>query len=115
MLDLRNTSTTTKTSNEDLPLVEFIYSLYLHACHVRVTVGDSGLCCCTCVTYLQPKLSPLCVDSARALWASFCFRFVVYELFVILPLTINENIKMAVIAVHRNAGVSLAVTEKRKV
>ena len=22
----------------------------LHACQVRVTVGDSGLCCCTCVT-----------------------------------------------------------------
>ena len=22
---------------------------YLHACQVRVTVGDSGLCCCTCV------------------------------------------------------------------
>ena len=57
----------------------------------------------------------LCVDSARALWASFCFRFVVYELFVTLPLTINENMKMAVIAAHRNAGVSLAVTEKCKV
>ena len=26
-------------------------TLYLHACQVRVTVGDSGLCCCTCVTY----------------------------------------------------------------
>ena len=26
--------------------------LFLHACQVRVTVGDSGLCCCTCVTYL---------------------------------------------------------------
>ena len=25
----------------------------LHACQVRVTVGDSGLCCCTCVTYLE--------------------------------------------------------------
>ena len=24
-------------------------TLYLHACQVRVTVGDSGLCCCTCV------------------------------------------------------------------
>ena len=22
----------------------------LHACRMRVTVGDSGLCCCTCVT-----------------------------------------------------------------
>ena len=27
--------------------------LYLHACQVRVTVGDSGLCCCTCVNYLK--------------------------------------------------------------
>ena len=26
-------------------------TLYLHACQVRVTVGDTGLCCCTCVTY----------------------------------------------------------------
>ena len=29
-------------------------TLYLHACKVRVTVGDSGLCCCTCVsTYFE--------------------------------------------------------------
>ena len=28
-------------------------TLYLHACHVRVTVGDSGLCCCSCVTYFE--------------------------------------------------------------
>ena len=27
-----------------------ICTLYLHVCQVRVTVGDSGLCCCTCVT-----------------------------------------------------------------
>ena len=26
---------------------------YLHACQVRVTVGDSDLCCCTCVTYFE--------------------------------------------------------------
>ena len=33
---------------------------YLHACQlVRVTVGDSGLCCCTCVTYFEHQLSPL--------------------------------------------------------
>ena len=39
---------------EDVPLVEFMYlvKLYLHACEVRVTVGDSGLCCCTCVCYV---------------------------------------------------------------
>ena len=28
-------------------------TLYLHACWVRVTVGDSGLCCCVCVTYFD--------------------------------------------------------------
>ena len=27
-------------------------TLYLHACQVRVAVGDSGLCC-TCVTYFE--------------------------------------------------------------
>ena len=43
---------------------------------MRVTVGNSGLCCCTCVTYFERLLTPLCVDSARALWVSFCFRFV---------------------------------------
>ena len=28
-------------------------TLYLHACQVRVTVGDSGLCCCTCVMSIE--------------------------------------------------------------
>ena len=26
-------------------------TVYLHACHLRVTVGNSGLHCCTCVTF----------------------------------------------------------------
>ena len=34
--------------DEDVPLVE-LCTLYLHACQVKVTVGDSGLCCCACV------------------------------------------------------------------
>ena len=38
--------------------------LYLHTCQVRVTVGDSGLCCCTRVTYFQHKLTPLFFDDA---------------------------------------------------
>ena len=41
-------------------------TLYLHACQVRVTVGDSGLCC-TCVTYFERRLTPLSVDYARSL------------------------------------------------
>ena len=43
---------------------------------VRVTVGDPGLCCCTCVAFFVRELTPLFVDSARAPWALFCFRFV---------------------------------------
>ena len=50
--------------------------MYLLACHVRVTVGDSGLCYYACVTSFERLLTLLCVDSARALWVSFCFRFV---------------------------------------
>ena len=28
-------------------------TLHLHTCQVRVTVGDSGLCCSTCVMYFK--------------------------------------------------------------
>ena len=36
-------------------------TLYLDACQVRVTVGDSGLCCWICVTYSELWLAPFCV------------------------------------------------------
>jgi len=32
------------------------------------------LCCWVCVASFERWLTPLCVDCARALWASFCFR-----------------------------------------
>ena len=54
-------------------------TLYLLACQVRVTGGDSGLCCCACVTSFERELTPLCVGSARALWASFCFRLMIMK------------------------------------
>ena len=41
---------------------------------MRITVCDSCLCC-TCVTYFERQLTPLFLDSARALSASFYFRF----------------------------------------
>ena len=44
---------------EDVPLVEFMYLVFTR---MRVTVGDSGLCCCTCVTYFERQLTPLCAD-----------------------------------------------------
>ena len=37
--------------------------MYLLACQVRVTVGDSGLCCCD--TYFQRQLTFLCIESAK--------------------------------------------------
>ena len=32
-------------------------TLYLHACQVRVTLGYSGLCCCTCVTSFRALIN----------------------------------------------------------
>ena len=105
---------------EDVSLVE-LCTLYLHACQVRVTVGDSGLCCCSCVTCFERQLTPLCVDFARALWASFCFRFVtsdtIYflsffvsriimhsELRLLLPGTFrnNKNLREVYVLLHIN-------------
>ena len=35
---------------EDVSLIEFMYLVGLFTCvQVRLTVGDSGLCCCVCV------------------------------------------------------------------
>ena len=49
-------------------VVVLVQSLLLYLC---------SLCCCTCVAYLGRELTALFVNSARAFWASFCFRFVV--------------------------------------
>ena len=40
------------------------------------------LSCWTYVTYFERLLTPLFVDSARALWASFCFRSVTYIIYI---------------------------------
>ena len=37
-------------------------TFYLHASQVRVTVGDSGLCCSVCVMSFECWLTPLAVD-----------------------------------------------------
>ena len=51
-----------------------LYILYLFACQVRITVCDSGLCCCVCVMSFDGQLTLLRVDSVHALWASLCSR-----------------------------------------
>ena len=66
-------------------------ALYLLACQVRVTVGNPGLRCCVCVTSFERWLTPLCVDSARALWASFCFIFI----FVCLQVKVSPQEEVA--------------------
>ena len=41
-----------KKKEDDVPLVEFMYLVFTRM-PVRVTVGDSGLRCCTCVTSFE--------------------------------------------------------------
>ena len=62
-------------------------TLCLHACQATVTASHSGPCCCVCVTSFERKLTPLFVESAHALWASFSFRlwFKWRKLSVLLP------------------------------
>ena len=31
-------------------------------------------------TYFERQLTPVCVDSAQAIWASFCFRFLAHAI-----------------------------------
>ena len=47
---------------QDVPLVEFLYLVFTHI-QLRVTVGDSGLCCCVRVTSFERYLTSLCVGS----------------------------------------------------
>ena len=51
-----------------------MHLVFTRICQVRVTVGESGLCC-TCVAYFELSSIPLRVDCTRAaVWASFYFR-----------------------------------------
>ena len=43
----------TRCTFEAVPLVEFMYLVFLLACQVRVTAGSSGLCCCVPVTSFE--------------------------------------------------------------
>ena len=51
----RDTSTVdhnhTNRSSEDVPLVEFMYL----ACQVRVTIGNLGLCCYGCMSFITQR------------------------------------------------------------
>ena len=38
---------------EDVPLVEFMYFVFTRVPGESYRAGDSGLCCCTCVTYFE--------------------------------------------------------------
>ena len=74
MLERSQTNTTSKTwvSYGNSHVVEFMYLVFTHIpgesyCRrLRSLVSWSASCKC--------ELTPLCVDSAQALWASLCFR-----------------------------------------
>ena len=48
-------------------------TLYLHTCQVRVTADDSGLCCCTRVTYFERLLE---------CWLEWCERCELIKIYV---------------------------------
>ena len=106
MLGKRHTNTKTKTrvshGNSHLVCEYTVHELHqsstlyfwwslctlcLHACQATVTASHSVLCCCVCVTSFELRLTPLFVESAHALWASFSFRlwFTWRKLSVLLP------------------------------
>ena len=41
---------------------------------MRVTVGDSGFCCCVFITYFERQLTPLCVDAVPCLHSVGSYR-----------------------------------------
>ena len=64
MLKIRNTNTTTKTwvayGNSHLACISrYINSTRGTSSNLRVTVGNSGLCCCTCMTYYWAQINSL--------------------------------------------------------
>ena len=72
----RPESPTVTLTWHEVPLVEFMYLAFTRMPGESYTVGDLRLCCRACVAYIGHELTPLFVDSAGALWASLCFRFV---------------------------------------
>ena len=82
-------------------------TLYLHACRVIVTVGNSDLCCCTCIMYFECWLALLCVDPGLILfqihekssWYQSCIshhiRLPVYEVYLMkMNVLIKASIKI---------------------
>ena len=67
---------------------------YLLACQVRVTVGDSGLCCCVCLLSFERGLTPLFGDRHRrsgSLSASELFLLLIFVfLFFLLSYILNS-------------------------
>lgn len=50
-------------------------STWCTACQVWVTVGNSGLCCCICVTSFECWLTPMCVDSLHVPMLRACREY----------------------------------------
>ena len=72
----------------------FIRTLYLLACQVRVTVGDSGLCCCVCVTSFERLLTPLFVYSGTGALGVVLFQVISDRVFLITARNVCANAKL---------------------
>ena len=57
-------------------LWQSLCTLYLLACRVRATAGDSVLACCVCVMPAEHLLTPVCVDFVMHClsWSALCFK-----------------------------------------
>ena len=67
-----------------------LYTLYLLACQMRVTIGDSGLCCSVCVSSSEHYLTPLFVDTISTL-TSNNFQLVLFATVVLTILFAQFN------------------------
>ena len=75
--------------------------LYLHAYQVRVTTGDSGLCRCTCVTYFERQLTPLCVHSNEiTIIKSHNTSYVVRRFFFVFFKHTNKQLTAIILLLH---------------
>ena len=81
-----------RSHTKDAPLVEFMYIVFTR-------VPGKSYCrrlrSLLCLCDVFRALTPLCLDCARALWASFCFRLCLFNVsFIVEEQSHNQALSM---------------------
>ena len=76
----------TRMPDEDVPLVEIMYLVFTRMLSESNRRQLRSLLLYLCYVFRPLILTPLSVDSARALWASFCLRFSNFRVFTFCQL-----------------------------